>query len=807
MQTLWQDLRYGARMLFRQPGFTLIAVVTLALGIGATTALFSFVNGLFWRALPYRDDARLVTLGQSNRQTGVAREGVAPANFLDWRAQAQSFEALAAAEQFGFTLTGVGEPEVFRGWVVTKGFFEILGTTPVAGRTPLPREYEPGNAQVVVLSHGLWQRRFGGDLQVIGRRFTFNDQPFTVVGVMPPEFQYPPGREASGLELWAPRLDRPSDPQMRGGSLFRVIGRLKAGVAPEQAQQEMKGIAARLGQQYPQTNAEVGAVVVSLREQLVGHVRLASYVLLGAVSLVLLIACANVAGLLMTRTAGRQREFALRAALGAGSGRLRRQLLTESLLLALPGGLLGTLLASWLMTAMLALSPANLPLTQIRLDWRVLLFALGISVLTAVVFGLAPGWQAARTDLQMALKEGGRTETAGHGKQRLWQALVVAEIAMALIVLTGAGLLVRSFSTLLNTDPGFTAAEGLALEIQLGRRPAAERVVFFDQVLEKVSALPGVEAVAVSSALPFHDNQVPLLTTLSLADRPAASNGNEPAAYLIRVTAGYFRALGIPLLQGRLFAREDRGESAPVALINQTLARRYWPNESPLGRKFSFTASGQTMTAEIVGVVGAVRPTGFDSEPRPEFYLHYPQSPAPLATLFVRTAHAPASLLPGVKGRIREVNPQQVFLSVNTVAQLVEKTLAERRFNLLWLGAFAALALILAAIGLYGLLSFSTARRTQEIGVRLALGAQPADVLKLVIREGLTLALIGVAVGLVAAAGLTRLMSSLLFGVSTTDPLTFAAIAVFLLLVALVACYLPARRATKVDPMIALRCE
>jgi putative ABC transport system permease protein len=807
MQTLLQDLRYGARMLMKKPGWALIAILTLALGIGANTAIFSVVNGLLLRALPYRDAARLVSLGQSNRQTGAAREGVSPANFLDWREQARSFEGIAAAEQFGFTLTGEGEPEALRGWVVTKGFFDILGTNALLGRTLLPEEYEPGQAQVVVLSHALWQRRFGGNPQVIGRKLTFNEQLFTVVGVMPPGFQYPPGREPPGRELWAPREPRPSDPQNRGGSLFRVIGRIQPSVTVEQAQQEMNGIAARLSQQYPQTNTGVGAVVVSLREQLVGQVRLALYVLFGAVSLVLLIACANVASLLLLRATERQREFALRAALGAGNWRLRQQLFLESLLLAVPGGLGGLLLSSWLIELIISLSPSNLPLQQIRLNLSVLLFATGISLLTAVIFGLAPAWQVARNDLQTVLKEGGRTETAGRGRLRFRQALVVTEIALALIVLVGAGLLLRSFRALLQTDPGFRTDHGLAFEIQLGRRPAAERIVFFDQVLEKVSALPGVQAVAVSSALPFHDNQVALQTVVKLVDRPASLAGNDPTAFMIRVTDGYFRALGVPLLQGRLFNQRDRGEAAPVVLVNQAMARRHWPNETPLGRKLSFTASGQNLTAEIVGVVGAVRPSGFDSEPRPEFYLHYPQSPAPLATLFVRTANDPATLLSAVKEKIREVNRNQVFLSVYTSAQLVDKTTAQRRFNLLWLGAFAVLALVLAAVGLYGLISFATAQRTQEIGVRMALGAQTGDVLKLVIKQGLSVALLGVGIGIVVAAALTRLMKSLLFGVNATDPLTFALIALLLLSVALLACYLPARRATKVDPLVALRHE
>lgn len=789
--------------MLKRRGFTMVAVTTLALGIGATTAIFSVVNGFLLRPLPYRDDQRLVMLGQSNRKTGAAREGVSPANFLDWREQARSFSAVAAAEQWGYTLTDYGEPEAMRGWAVTKGFFEILGTNALIGRTLLPEEYEQ-EKPVVVISHGLWQRRFGGDPQIVGRQLTLNRESTTVVGVMPPEFDYP---HPPNRELWGPRVGRPTDPQTRGGSLFKVIGRLRDDVTLEQAQQEMNGIAAHLGQQYPQTNSDVGAVVVTLREQLVGQVRLALYILFGAVTLVLVIACANVASLFLVQATEREREFAVRAALGAGGKRLLQQLLTESLLLSLVGGLGGILVANGLIQVIVAISPSNLPLTQIHLNPIVLFFAFAISLMTALIFGLAPAVQASRINLLEVLKSGGRSETAGRRRQRIRQTLVISEIALALVVLVGAGLLVRSFVALLHTDPGFTPDKGLALEVQMGTLSAAERNLFVDQVLENLASLPGVDAVAVSSALPFHDNQVALQLPIKVNDRPTGPPGNEPIAFMIKVSEDYFRALDVPLLQGRLFNQRDRGNAPPVVLVNETMARRLWPAETPLGRKISFISSGQNLTAEIIGVVGAVRPTGFDSEPRPEFYVHYPQSPAGLATFFVRTPGDPAVLLSPVKAKVREVNRNQAFLSVYTIAQLVDKTTAQRRFNLLWLGAFAMLALILATVGIYGLISFSTAQRTREIGVRMALGAQSGDVLRLVMREGISLAVIGVALGLVAVAAASRLMQSLLFGVSSTDPLTFACVAVLLTLVALLACYIPARRATKVDPLVALRYE
>jgi putative ABC transport system permease protein len=509
----------------------------------------------------------------------------------------------------------------------------------------------------------------------------------------------------------------------------------------------------------------------------------------------------------LVRATEREQEFAVRAALGASASRLLRQLLTESLLLSLMGGLIGILVSKWLIQVIVALSPSNLPLTQVRLNPIVLFFAVAVSLVTALVFGLAPAIQVSRTSLEEVLRGGGRSESGGRRRQRIRQTLVISEIALALVVLVGAGLLARSFVALLHNDPGFTPDKGLALEVQLSTLTVAERNVFVDQAIERLAALPGVQAVAVSSALPFHDNQVALPSPIKISDRPAGPAGNEPIALMIKVSEGYFRALGVPLLQGRLFNQADRGNAPPVVLINETMARRLWPAKTPLGRMISFTAAGQNLTAEIIGVVGAVRPTGFDSEPRPEFYLHYPQSPAGLVTVFVRTAGDPGPLLSAVKAEIRGVNRNQAFLSVYTIDQLVDRTTAQRRFNLLWLGAFAVLALVLATVGLYGLISFSTAQRRKEIGVRMALGAQQSDVMKLVMREGISLALIGVTLGLLAVAAGSRLMKSLLFGVSSTDPLTFALAAVFLTLVASLACYIPARRATKVDPLVALRHE
>ena len=803
MNALWQDLSLGMRVLLKRPGFTLIATLTLSLGIGATTAMFSVVNGVLLRRLPYGDEARVVVLWQNNLKSGVEREETSPANFFDWRDRAQSLDIVSAAEPFAFNLSGTGEPETFRSWIVTAGFFDALNVSPLYGRTFLPEEYEPGKGQVIVIGYGLWQRRFGGDPNLVGRQLTLNGQPYTVVGILPPDFQYPPGRE-----LWAPRQPRNNDRQVRGGSFIRVVGRLRPGRAVAEARAEMNNIAAQLAGEYPQTNAGVGVVVAPLREAVIGQARSGLLVLFVAVGFVLLIACANVASLWLSRMTERSRELAIRAALGAGRRRLLRQLLSESALLALFGGAGGVLLAYWLVEAIVKFGPRDLPrLNQIEVNPPALGFAVAVSLLTALIFGLAPAAQMLRPDLQESLRTEGRTMTGGRRHQRLRNLLVISEIALALALLVGAGLLTRSFIALLRVDPGFATDRALALETLIGRnRNAEQRIALVEQTLPRIQSLPGVQAVGITSALPFHDNQVLIPKSVKIEGR-ASAPGQDPTAYVINVTPDYRRALGVPLLRGRDLNQFDKADVAPVAMVNSSMVVRNWPAEDPIGKKITFDASGRALTCEIVGVVGDVRPNGLDSASRLEIYLPYAQSPASLVTWIVRTTGDPLKELGAIKGKIREGNPTQTFLSIATMDQLVDRTITQRRFNLMLLGSFAALALILAAVGLYGLISYTTAQRTHEIGIRMALGAQAGDVMRLVIGQGIKLALVGALIGMGGALVLSRLMRSLLFGVSAIDPLTFAVVAASLTLVALVACWLPARRATKVDPLTALKDE
>jgi putative ABC transport system permease protein len=805
METLLKDLRYAIRMLVRKPGFTAVAVLTLALGIGANTAIFSVVNAVLLRPLPFEDADRIVTFWQSNTKNSVKREDVSPANFFDWRDRSRSCTELAAAMPYGYSMTGGEEPEAFRAWRVTTGFFEVLGVNALYGRTFLRDEFSDGNSTVVVISHGLWRRRFGADPNLIGQKLMLNGRPHTVVGVMPASFEFGTGRE-----IWSPWVEVATDKEIRGSAYIKVIGRLKDGVTVSQAQAEMNGIASRLAQEYPQTNSEVGASVVSMPEQLVGHVRPALLIILCAVGLVLLIACANVANLLLARASTRRKEFAIRAALGAVRARLIRQLLTESVLLAGLGGITGVLLASWGIDAIIALSPGNLPrINEVSIDAHVLYFALGISALTALIFGLAPALQFSRTDLQETLKEGGRTAGAGFARQRLRNLLVVSEVALALMLLVGAGLLVRSFVRLLQVDPGFTTEKALALEVHVwGRaRTPEQRAAFFEQSLDRIAALPGVEAAGAVSALPFHDNSIDIKSEFTIEGRPALAAGQEPIAYATVATFDYFRTMGIPLKRGRFFTRSDNRDGAPVALIGETMARRYWPDEDPIGKKITVQFMGQQKTREIVGVIGDVRHTGLDSEPRPELFLPHLQEPYGSMTYIVRTGIDPSSLLPAVKKEVWAVSKTQPFSSTATMEQLISRSLGEKRFSLLFLLTFAVIALALAGVGIYGLISFNTSQRTHEIGVRMAMGAQAADIFKLIIGQGLVLTLTGVGLGLLAAFALTRYLTSLLFNVSATDPLTFVSVSVLLVGVALLACYIPARRAVKVDPMEALRYE
>ncbi|HXG65434.1 MAG TPA: ABC transporter permease [Blastocatellia bacterium] len=755
--------------------------------------------------LPFKDPDRVVTLWQYNTKRGV-KEKVSYANFLDWRDQNQVFEEMATIEPFSFDLTGQGAPEYYRSWLVTDGFFRILGVNALHGRIFAEEEYQTGNNQVVVISHNLWKRRFGSSLDLLGQTLTLDGMPCKVVGVMPPEFQFPAGRD-----FWAPKALTDRDKRGRARNYLQAIARLKPGVTVEQAREEMNAIAARLGEAYPQTNAEfMGATVVPLPEQLTGEVRPALLVLLGAVGFVLLIACANIANLMLARGAERQREFAIRAALGAARIRLIRQLFTESALIALLGGLGGVLLAGWVIDLLLALNPGNVPrFEQIGLDGRVLGFALGVSALTALIFGLAPALYFSRPNLNETLKEGGRSATAGLARQRLRNLLVVSEIALALVLLVGAGLLVRSFVSLLQVDPGFQADRVAAFQVHVwDKHPEpGQRAAFFEQTLEQIAALPGVQAAGAVSALPFIGvDSIDIDIAFTIEGQPVPAPGQEPNAYYTLATRNYFAAMGIPLLSGRSFTAYDNQQSAPVALINQAMARRYWPGEDPVGKKIT-VRYGRPTTREIIGVVGDVRHTGLDSEPRPEIYIPHPQQPDGSMSFVVRTSGDPAAIMAAVQDRIWSVNKDIAFPEIAPLHQLISQTLAQWRFNLLLLGSFAAIALMLAGVGIYGLISFSVSQRTHEIGVRVALGAEMRDILKMVLGEGMALALAGVGIGLAGAFALTRLMASMLFGVSATDPLTFAAVALLLVGVALLACYIPARRATKVDPMIALRHE
>jgi putative ABC transport system permease protein len=801
MENFIRDLRASVRTLARKPGFTIVVVLLLAVGIAANTAIFSVINGVLLGPLPYHED-RLVTVWQTAPKRGVDREATSPADFFDWQEQTQSFDEFGMAEPWGHLMTGDLEPEAMKTWIVTPGFFEALGAQPFLGRTFLPEEYEAGAAPVIIVSYKWWQSHYGGDRNLVGRKLILDNQPTTVVGVMPPEFEYPAGRD-----VWGPRPRRNNDRTNRGRTFIFVVGRLKPGRTTAQAQQETNAIAGRLADEYPQTNAGVGIVLLPMRQVLFGDVRPALLVLFGAVGLVLLIACANVANLLLARAAERQREFAIRSALGASAGRTMRQVMTESLLLSVFGGAGGVLLSGGLIRLILAVSANRLPrLEHINLNSSVLLFAVAISVFTALLFGLAPAVQSARLNLQDILKEGSHTTTAGSMRQHFRRALVVIQVAVAFVLLVGAGLLGRSFVALLDVDPGFTANKALTLEIQLARRTTEQRMAFLDQTLEKLSAMPGVAGAGAASALPFSDNQVAQPTTIRIEGRPSVSPEGDATANLISVTPDYFRALRVPLINGRMLSRFD-GKSIPVVLINHTMAIRYWPDEDPIGKKFSFQSYGGNFTVEIVGMVGDMHTAGLEIEPKPEFYVSYASSIGyPNAmSFFVRTASEPLSLLPSVKAKIREVNSDQAFSSVATIDQLVAKSLNQRRFNLLLLASFAVLALVLAGVGLYGLISFMTAQRTYEIGIRMAFGADQGDVLKLIIGQGMALTLAGVAIGFLTSLALTRLLQKLLFGISPTDPITFVVIALVLCAVPLLACYIPARRATRVDPMIALR--
>jgi putative ABC transport system permease protein len=802
MDTIWQDLRYGIRTLIKRPGFTAVAVITLALGIGVNTMIFSVVNAVLLSPLPFPDSARLVRIGESHANY---KGNLTYANFLDLGDGTRSLENIAAARFWSDNLTDGGEPEQVSSMQVSANFFPALGIPPQLGRTFLPEEDQPGRDNVAVISNALWQRRFGGDPNLIGKAIKVGTIERTVIGVMPPGFQS--NILFSGeYDLWVPLVPGGLLRDNRRSHLLAVIARLKSRATIAQAEAELGALAAGIEQQHPGVDdPELGVTVVGLRERLVAPVRPALFVLLCAVGCVLLIACANVANLLLARSAAREKEMAIRLALGASRWRIARQLLTESALLGLAGGGAGLLLAVWGIDSITALAPGNLPrIGEVRIDGWVLGFTLITSLLTGILFGLAPALQLPRLSIHEVVKDGGRGST---GTRRRWlrQVLVVSEVAIALVLLIGAGLLINSFLRLQRVDRGFDARNLLTLNLTLSRFSTSEQqVAFLRQVLDRAALVPGVTAVGLTSTLPLRGGPG---TDFVIEGRPPLALGDEPSADIRIVDPNYFRAMRIPLRAGRPFAETDSTDAPKVMVINENMARRFWPNEDPIGKRVTMKDWGPPLTGEIIGIAVDVKADSLDSETRPMIYWAYPQFPTIFNSFVVRTEGDPLSLIGAIKSQIWSVDPSQPVASVATMEQVVANSVAAHRFNMLLIGIFAAVALALAGVGIYGVISYTVSQRTHEIGIRLALGAQGSNVLRLVVGQGMVLALAGVGLGLAAAAGLTRLMSSLLFGVSPTDAPTFAVVAVLLTAVALFACAVPALRATKVDPMVALRYE
>ena len=792
MSTFLQDSRYGIRMLMKKPGFTLAAVLALALGIGVNSAIFSVVNGVLLRSLPYEEPDRVMTVLSSNRQS-VKPEGTASyPDFADWKSGNQVFEQMAVFRSKGYTLTGTGEPERISGARASADFFSVLGVKPVLGRTFLPEEDRPGGERVIVIGHGLWQRNFGADPNIIGRALTLDGNSNTVVGVLPAGLSFP--IEIQKAEIWSPLSLDGNLLEQRGVHYLKAIGRLKAGVTVEQAQAEMTAIASRLEQAYPDNNTDRIVTVSSLYEQLVGQIRPALLIMLGAVGFVLAVACSNVANLLLARAAARQKEISVRLALGAGRGRIIRQLLTESLLLSLVGGGAGLLLALWGIDLLISLGPDDIPrLNAINLDGRVLGFTFFISVLTGIGFGLAPALKASRSDLNSSLKEGGRNSTGSLSSNRMRNLLVISEMALALVLLVGAGLLIRSFIRLQQVNPGFDPKNVLTMQVSLpGSRykTGAQIAGFFGQALERVKTLPGVESAGAVTGLPLTgDGDV--VTTFTIENRPAPPEGQEPRAAWSAITPDYFRTLHIPLLKGQEFTEANKKGTPGRIIISDTMARQHFPNEDPIGQQIALgilTDDDDPQLWEIAAVVGDVRDTAINAEPIPHMYVPYSQVSWSSMTLAVRASSDPMNLVDSVRGQVLAIDKDQPVSQIQTMERLVAGSIAQPRFYLLLLAIFAALALLLAAVGIYGVLSYSVTQRMHEIGIRMALGAQGSDVIKLVVGQGMKLALAGIFIGLAGSLLLTRLLSSLVYEVSVTDPLTFAGTAAILVGVALVAC-------------------
>jgi len=803
MGNFYQDLRYGLRILAAKPGFTIIAILTLGLGIGANTMIFSVVNAVLLNPLPFPDSNRLVRLSESHG--GGHPSNITYATFLDLVGQTQSLENIAAARFWSDNITDGGEPEQIPIMLVSGNFFSALGVAPQLGRTLNADDDTPGHDKVVVMSDALWHRRYGGDPGIVGRTIRFGGRELTVIGVMPRGFQS--SILFSGqYELWAPLVPGGVLHDNRRSHLLGVIARVKPQATIAQAEAELQSLADGIEEKNKGVDdPNLGFSVVSLRDRMVASTRPALMVLLGAVGCVLLIACANVANLLLARSAAREREMALRLALGASRWRVSRQLLTESTLLGVAGGATGLFLAVWGIASIGALAPANLPrVDEVRIDGRVLAFTIAASLLTGILFGLAPALQLPRLSIHEVVKDGARG-TSGSRRRWLRQVLVVSEVAIALVLLVGAGLLINSFWRLQQVNRGFEARNVLTVGLTLSRYSNNEQQIsFLRQVIERAGQLPGVRSAGVTSTLPTRGGPA---TDFVIEGRPKVAVGDEPDADIRIVDSNYFRTMEIPIRAGRSFSDTDLNDAPKVMVINENMARRFWPNEDPIGQRVTMMDWGPPLTGQIVGVVGDVKSDGMDTQTRPMIYWPYTQFPVIFNSLVVRTEVEPLSVLGALKQQIWAIDPSQPVASASTMEQVMSDSVATRRFNMLLLGVFACFALVLAAVGIYGVISYTVSQRTHEIGIRVALGAQRSDIIRLVVGQGMTLTMVGVIAGVAAALGMTRLMTTLLFGVSPTDAPTFTAVAVLLIAVALTACIVPARRATKVDPMTALRCE
>lgn len=811
MTALLQDIRFAARLLMRRPGFTVIAILSLALGIGANTAIFSVIDAVLLRPLPYVQPDRLVSLYETAPQ--MAFSSVSAPSYRDWQEQNHAFSQLAAYVLTDMNLQGVASPERLETVRATANLFNTLGTRPLLGRTFVTGEDRPNASHVVVLSEGLWHRQFGGDPRLVGRAITLGGDPYTVIGIVPSRFRFP---ASATTDIWIPLQIEPQLTAQRDSRSLHVIGRLRPGIELPAAISQLHQIAARLAQQYPKEQTGRSVLAVPLRQDITGDIRPALFVLLGAAGLVLLIACANVANLLLARAVDRHREVAIRLAVGARRTRLIRQFLTESVLLSLLGAVVGLALAYAGTPTLTRLAGSSIPFADnVRFDPQVFALLLLVALLTGVIFGLVPAFQATRVDLQTDLKEGASKGSAGIGRRHFRSMLVIAETALALVLLVGAGLLMRAFAQLENADSGMMTRNVLTMHVPAPsqQHDTAVSIRLFQPVLQRIKAIPGVRAVGLTSALPLQESHN--FGRLTIEGRPPDKSGERPIAEQRVVSPGYFRALGIRVIRGRDFTDRDAGAAsnsgvraagaAPaVVLINQALARTYFPNGDPIGRRIKL---GESSWAPIVGVVGDVRESGMDTPSAPTMYLSYLQFPYNEMTLVISTSVPPTSITAAVRAAIHSVDPNQPVYGVETMDQVVSESISDRQFYLSLLGTFAVIAFALAIAGIYGVMSYAVTQRTREIGIRMALGARASSVRHLVVREGMVLVIAGIACGAVMSLLLTRLLSSLLYGVSSTDPVTFISVAILLAAVALVASYVPARRAAAVDPTISLRYE